>query len=40
MHADEEVYKRENGDLRRGIYLGFWDQADMDEAPRAGRTGN
>lgn len=40
MHSDEEVFKRENGDLRRGIYLGFWDQADMDEAHRTGQTGN
>lgn len=40
MHSDEDVQKRENGDLRRGIYLGFWDQADMDEAHRDGKTGN
>jgi len=40
MHSDDEVFKRENGDLRRGIYLGFWDKADMDEAQRTGRTGN
>ena len=40
MTSDAEVFKRENGDLRRGIFLGFWDQADMDEAHRTGRTGN
>ena len=40
MHSDAEVIGRENGDLRRGIYLGFWDQDDMDEAARLGETGN
>lgn len=40
MHSDAEVLARENGDLRRGIFLGFWDQDDMDEAARLGRTGN
>ena len=38
--SDADVIKRENGDLRRGIFLGFWDQADLDEAHRTGRTGN
>ena len=40
MHSDAEILARENGDLRRGIFLGFWDQDDMDEAARLGRTGN
>lgn len=40
MHSQADVIKRENGDLRRGIFLGFWDQADLDEAHRTGRTGN
>jgi len=40
MYPDEEVIKREGGDLRRGIYLGFWDQADVDEAHKTGRSGN
>lgn len=40
MTSDSEVVKRENGDLKRGIYLGFWDHADMEEARRTGRTGN
>ena len=40
MHSHADVLARENGDLRRGIYLGFWDQADIDEAARLGQTGN
>ncbi len=40
MISDAEVIKRENGDLRRGIFLGFWDEVDMEEARRTGRTGN
>ena len=38
--SEADTIKRENGDLKRGIFLGFWDQADMDEAYRTGRTGN
>ncbi len=40
MHSDAEVIARENGDLRRGIFIGFWNQDDMDEALRLGKTGN
>lgn len=40
MHSEQDIIARENGDLRRGIFLGFWDQADLDEAKRLGRTGN
>ncbi len=40
MHSDADLNARKNGDLKRGIYLGFWDQNDMDEAHRLGETGN
>lgn len=40
MHAEDEIIARENGDIKRGIFLGFWDQSDIDEAKRTGRTGN
>ena len=40
MISDAEVISRENGDLKRGIFLGFWDEVDMEEARRTGRTGN
>ena len=38
--SEADTKNRENGDLRRGVFLGFWDQADMDEAVRLGSTGN
>jgi len=38
MHSDAEMIQRENGDLRRGIFLGIWDQADDDGTRRTGRT--
>ncbi len=38
--SEAEVIKRENGDLKRGILLGFWDQAELDDAYRIGRSGN
>ena len=40
MISEDDIIKRENGDLKRGIFLGFWDQADLDDAYRTGRTGN
>lgn len=38
--SDSEIAARSGGDMRRGIYLGFWDEADLAEAERLGRSGN
>lgn len=38
--SDSEIAARSGGDMRRGIYLGFWDEEDLDEAERLGRSGN
>ena len=38
--SDAEIAARSGGDLRRGIYLGFWDEEDVAEAKRLGRSGN
>ncbi len=38
--SDAETERRVGGDMRRGIYLGFWDEDDLAEAERLGRSGN
>lgn len=38
--SDAEITARENSDLRRGILIGFWDDADIEEANQLGCTGN
>lgn len=38
--SDAQIEKRSGGDMRRGIYLGFWDEDDLSEAKRLGYSGN
>lgn len=38
--SDEEIAKRSDGELRRGYIIGFWDQAELDEAHAEGASGN
>lgn len=35
-----QIEKRVGGDMRRGIYIGFWNEDELDEAKRIGRSGN
>ena len=37
--SDSEIKARSGGDMQRGIYLGFWDESDLAEAERLGRSG-
>lgn len=38
--SDEMIEGRAEGDLRRGFIIGFWDQAELDEAKAKGVSGN
>jgi len=38
--SDEEIVARRGGDIRAGIYIGFWDEQDMAEAHAAGHSGS
>lgn len=38
--SEAEIEARMGGDMVRGIYLGFWDRADLDDAKAKGKSGN
>ncbi len=38
--SDRDIEARAGGEFFRGIYIGFWDQDDLDEAQRDGEGGN
>jgi arylsulfatase A-like enzyme len=38
--TDKQVAARSGGEFKRGILIGFWDEADMEEARRDGESGN
>ncbi|MGI9410567.1 MAG: sulfatase-like hydrolase/transferase [Hyphomicrobiaceae bacterium] len=38
--TDDQIRARSGGEFKRGIKIGFWDQADIDEAEREGESGN
>ena len=38
--SDETILDRAGGELDRGIVIGFWDEAELAEARREGRSGN
>ena len=40
MHSNADIVARENGAVRRGIYLGFWDQEEIDEAAQLAASKN
>jgi len=40
MISEAAMLQRENGDLNRRVYLGFWDEANVDEVQSIGRSGN
>jgi hypothetical protein len=38
--SDETVKKRRGGELRMGIFIGYWDEAEWDRAIETGDSGN
>lgn len=38
--SDETILARAGGEIDRGIVIGFWDEAELAEARREGRSGN
>lgn len=38
--SDAQVEKRVGGDMRRGIYVGFWNDEELAGAKQLGRSGN
>ncbi len=38
--SEAEINKRAGGEMRRGVFIGFWDQAEMDAALAEGKSGN
>lgn len=38
--SEEQVEARVGGDMRKGIYIGFWDEDELDKAKELGRSGN
>ncbi len=38
--SDAAIARSSGGEFRNGIYIGFWDEADMAEAETEGRSGN
>ena len=38
--TDDQIRARSGGEFKRGIKIGFWDQADIEEAEREGESGN
>lgn len=38
--SDQQIEARVGGDMRKGIYIGFWDEDELDAAKKLGRSGN
>ena len=38
--SDAEIARRAGGDMKKGIFLGFWDEAELAAARKAGVSGN
>ena len=38
--SDEAILERAGGEFARGIFIGFWDESELAEATRIGRSGN
>ena len=38
--SDETILARAGGEVGRGIAIGFWDETDLTDAKREGRSGN
>ena len=38
--SDETILARAGSELDRGIVIGFWDESELEDASRRGRSGN